>query len=332
MFDSTKCDLCGECLAKCQYLNFDYQKGAQEFNKLLQKEETEWLNSCITCFACNEYCPNGAKPFDLICQRIEERGGYVQAEALEKVRKQFIPQGDFKAAQATGPAISLCTVHSVVPRAFQGSLFEGVTFLKGRHYFCNVLFMHLGNMSLLRHRAETLINNYAQTGAKEVIFVHDDCYTFMTMVRDWGISLPFRPVHIFEYLLNYLKKHKKNLRRLNMRVAYQRPCASRYTPEKEWMLDEIFSLIGVERAERQYDRINALCCGQDLNGLMGARKGMDKFQEMNVLDALKNGARGMVFLCPMCLDALQAKCKEKKLTPYFITDFCGMALGESIFV
>jgi len=45
------------------------------------------------------------------------------------------------------------------------------------------------------------------------------------------------------------------------KIAYQRPCGSRYTPAKEQMLDELFELIGVERVVREYDREKALCCG-----------------------------------------------------------------------
>ena len=52
-----------------------------------------------------------------------------------------------------------------------------------------------------------------------------------------------------------------------MKVAYQRPCASRYTPEKDPLVNEIFELIGVERVEPSVrGRINALCCGVEVAG------------------------------------------------------------------
>jgi len=72
MFHEERCDFCGDCLAKCHYLPFDRKSGGEAFKKLVQGEKVEWLYDCVTCIACNEYCPKDARPFDLILQRMEE--------------------------------------------------------------------------------------------------------------------------------------------------------------------------------------------------------------------------------------------------------------------
>jgi hypothetical protein len=74
------------------------------------------------------------------------------------------------------------------------------------------------------------------------------------------------PVSIFEHLRDYLKAHPGETKKLNIKVACQRPCASRTTPEKDPLLDEIFAMIGVARVKRQYDGVNAICCGVELAG------------------------------------------------------------------
>ncbi len=120
---------------------------------------------------------------------------------------------------------------------------EGINLLKGKHYFCNVLFAHMGDESLILARLKIMVDNLAKSGAKEIVFVHDDCYAALKGIApEHGIEIPFRPVHLFEYLRDYLEGHKDQLRKLHMKVAYQRPCASRYTPEKDSLLDEIFDL------------------------------------------------------------------------------------------
>jgi len=127
----------------------------------------------------------------------------------------------------------------------------------------------MGNESILREGLKPLVDKYAALGAEEIIFAHDDCYALMAdAAPQYSVELPFKPVHIFEYLVRYLKSHPDKVKPLHWKVAYQRPCASRLTPGKEALLDEIFHLIGIERVARRYDRENALCCGQALKGFM----------------------------------------------------------------
>jgi Fe-S oxidoreductase len=67
-------------------------------------------------------------------------------------------------------------------------------------------------------------------------------------------------MHLFEYLRNYLRAHKKKVTKLGKKVAYHANCATRLIPEYEDFLDEVFELVGVERPDREYERLNAVCC------------------------------------------------------------------------
>jgi len=331
MFLESRCDFCGDCLAKCKYIDFDQQRGAGEFAKLVKGEPVDWLKKCITCFACNEYCPREARPFDLIVQRMEQAGNYVDANLLAAVQARFAARGDFQPPKVKGPVLSLCTIDAVMPQAFQGKLFEDMDIVKGRHYFCNVLFPHMGNESIMREGLKPLVDKYAALGVEEIIFAHDDCYALMIdAAPQYGVELPFKPVHIFEYLVRSLKQHHDEIKPLHWKVAYQRPCASRLTPGKEALLDEIFCLIGVERVARQYDRGDALCCGQALKGFMQRGEKYPGFQTLNIKDAADHAARAMTFLCPMCLDALGSSCRDAGLETYMISDLCRLALGERL--
>ncbi|MCX7817159.1 MAG: (Fe-S)-binding protein [Syntrophales bacterium] len=329
MFDVRKCDFCGECLESCLYLNFDKVSGGKALKNLYQFGEGAWLNKCITCFACNEFCTKGARPFDLILEHLGKRGDYVNSNVLSLIQERFSPKEPFQAPKVKGRILSLCTVAGNLPHPPEGRLFEGLELVRGRHFFCNVLFVHLGNKSIVQEKLPHLVEKYASFGCDEIIFMHDDCYTLMTdLAPQYGIELPFRPVHLFEYLRDKLQELKSNVKPLNVKVAYQRPCASRLTPWKEPLLDEIFHLIGVFRVNRTYDRENSMCCGQDLKGLVKRGDKFPYFQDDNVRDAVASGAQAMVFLCPMCLDALSDKCKTANLIPLMLTDICRLAIGE----
>jgi len=330
MFDRSKCDLCGECLMKCQYVDYGEKKAKEEIDKLIRGEPASIIKECITCVACNQYCEKGANPFDLINQRQEETGLFpVSDQALDMFSAADVMPTEVIPGQHGKPVMSLCTVGDLIPELFEGQLFEGMTFLKGGDYFCKIGWIHAGKESPVRDGAKAVVEKLAETNAKEIIFYHDDCYAMMaTKVKEYGIDLPFKPIHIIEYLLSYLKDHRNQIKKLNMKIAYQQPCASRYTPWKDEWLDELFHLIGVERVERQYDRINALCCGGTIVATNYERAG--RIKGMNIKDALDAGAEAMVFLCPICFLSLRRRAREAGLETIPISNLCRLALGEKL--
>jgi len=336
MFQQNRCDFCGECLARCYYLAISEDIAGQEFQKLVQGEEVSWLHDCITCFACNEYCSKDARPFDLILKRMEEDGTYFDLHLLKQVAERFAFHGEPRPVEVKNKAMSVCVMGGIIPWALQGQLFESIPLLQGRPYFCNVLFMHLGNEFIMKERLQKTVNNLAQSGAREIVFFHEDCYAlFQDLAPQYGVEVPFQVVHLFEYLRDNLLQKREKIAELEMKVAYQRPCASRYTPpEVEAVLDEVFDLIGIERVNRRYDGQDALCCGADagIPGLELKARGekLQPVQEKNIEDAVQNGAEALAYLCPMCFHALHQKGFEAGLKSYMVSDLCRLALGETL--
>jgi heterodisulfide reductase subunit C len=84
MFHPEKCTLCGQCLILCPYLTYPKEQAKEEFKKLIDGEPSVVTTMCVTCAACNMYCPEGANPFDLINKRQEETGTFQATDqALE---------------------------------------------------------------------------------------------------------------------------------------------------------------------------------------------------------------------------------------------------------
>jgi len=313
---------------KCQYVDFSKEKAKEEIDKLIKGEPASTIKECITCVACNQYCEKGANPFDLINQRQEETGLFeVSERSLDFFSAADMMPTKVISGQPGKPVMSLCVVGDSIPELFEGQLFEGMTFLKGGEYFCKIGWVHAGKESPVRDGAQAVVKKLAVTKAKEIVFYHDDCYAMMTAkVKEYGIDLPFQPIHIIEYLLNYLKDHKDQIKKLNMKIAYQQPCASRYTPWKDEWLDELFHIIGVERVKRKYDRINALCCATPI--VSTDRERASSTKNRNIKDALDAGAEAMVFLCPICFLSLRRRTREAGLDPIPLSNLCRLALGE----
>lgn len=326
MWDASKCNLCGDCLTKCLYINYDRDKAISDIKALMECKPADVVHKCITCCACREYCSTGADPLSLIINAIEKAGVFsIDEEALTKasfdIPTEVVPGDPAK------PALSICTMERYLPEGMlDGQLFHEMTFVKGGDYYCLIGWEHYGKESPIEKYAQRFIDNLASLN-KDIIFLHDDCYAMVhAKVIDYNIKVPFKYMHIFEYLRNYLNEHRRSITKLGKKIAYQQPCASRYTPEKSAFLDEIFELIGVERPPRKYERQTALCCTAPI---IGSRLDMAvEFQEKNVRDAIECGADALVTLCPVCDRVMRRPTGRLGLTKIYITDLCRIALGE----
>ncbi|RJP76762.1 MAG: (Fe-S)-binding protein [Desulfobacteraceae bacterium] len=326
MFQLEKCNLCGECLVQCQWMDVDLEQ-AVTWKKLMNAGEyVPGLDLCITCYACNEICPNNAKPFDLIAELQEKYCRFFPEDAIAATEKQYTFTGDLHGLPDTKRVMTTCVFGKDEAALIQGGLYD-LPRVGGKPYFCWVLFSHMGVESIQRKHARDLVDRLAKTGAEEVVCFHDDCYAMLARIAPgYGIDVPFRPVHLVEYLVEYVKKNMDRIRPVHMDIAYQRPCASRHTPEKEHFIDELFELVGVRRVERAYDREKALCCAA-VKMLLGIGDPAEA-QERNIMDAKESGAQAMVYLCPMCRNNLSAAAQKNELPFIFIGDLVRMALGE----
>ena len=329
MFTREKCDLCGDCLVLCPYVDYEREEAIEQFRRLMEGETPEIVGQCVTCVACNQFCEKGANPFDLILARQEETGVLNIPEQNTEVFRN-LPSTPSRVIEGDPgkPALSLCSVGDFIPGLFDGPLFEGMTVLKGGDYFCNVGWVHLGYETPVREGARRVVDNLAGSGAGEIVFYHDDCYALLAaMVKEYGVEVPFRPVHIIEYLLDYAKENEDRVKPLGMRVAYQQPCASRYTPWKDGQVDELFRLIGVERVKREYDRKFALCCGSPM--VPRDREKANSIKMRNIEDAVEHGAQAMAYLCPLCVLNLRKRADAAGLENHHIIELVKKSLGYS---
>jgi Fe-S oxidoreductase len=328
MFDETRCDLCGDCLVRCSYVEYDKERAAAEIKALIEGREAPILSRCITCYACNEYCPQQIRPFDLILERMEEFGSFPATPRIGASQEELYATHSPVRIDETGERIlSTCVFGRTESELFEGRLFEGLPKVRGRHFFCYILFDHLGAGSVTRKHIQGYVDNLAASGAKEVILFHDDCYSSLVdTAPSIGVSVPFRPVHIVEYLRDYLEAHSSEVTPLHLRVAYQRPCASRLSPGKEPAVDAVLQRIGVERVQRRYDRDNALCCSGAIAQFDAERAA--SIRARNLDDAREAGAEAMCYLCPVCRGVLAPDAQARGLGGYHIIELVRMSLGE----
>ena len=332
-FDKTKCASCKavSCLTKCQYMDFkDENEARNEWQKVINGEDSTVLTACTTCYACEEYCPFGNHPFYWIVEQQEAKGILpAPRPTVTMWINQCQPIGRFRVGKVEERALSNCFLpqfNSLV----KGKLFDniGLSTIYGQEFFCNAVYLHYAKASVIRNRLPQTIENIKKQGIKELICLHDECYgTFTSLASAYGFEVPFKPVHYYEYLFGRLEELRDLIKPLNIKAAYQRNCSARLSPQTDHCVDDIFGLIGVERVKREYDRENALCCAEIFRMASGPELA-DDVQKRNINDMTKFGAEYCVFNCPACWDSLAHKVVRQGIKPIHIIDLCKLAIGE----
>jgi len=334
-FDPTICEQCKtfECLVQCQYMSFNKKSAKKEKLAMLQGEDSRVLVDCLTCYACEEYCPYGNHPFYQIVD-LQEKKGILPAPApiIKQQITMMQPKGNIQRTQIKSPVVDMCAF-PMLSGCIRGSLFQGTSTISGIDTFCNIMWLHFAKNSVIRKRVpeviDTIQNNFLKpNNIHELICFHDECYgTFTQLAPAFGIDVPFTPIHLFDYLNRRLDELKTNIRPINEKIAYQRPCSNRLVPESDQWLDELFRKIGAERVDREYDRQNSLCCG----GVPRAQQRdelADDIQKRNLDDMQRFGVKYCVFNCPFCMFTLGEEVSARGIMPILVSDLCQTALGQ----
>ncbi len=338
-FDQNKCLNCEscDCLTRCQYMDLDAAAARQEMQKIIAGEESPVLRDCATCYACEEYCGRGNHPFYLIVSRQEALNLLPLPDPIVKRGIQMaVPfRGEPEIQPVQGTALNM-GVFSMLAHLARGKLFADLTVIstdsrKMFHYFCQLMYLHYGRISVINERLGKTIQTIAAHRADQVVHFHDECYgTYTSYAPAFGIEVPFKSIHLFEFLYERLTQLKDEIKPLNYKVAYQRPCSSRLCPEKHAFVDKIFDLIGVEHVRRRYMDQDALCCGSTIMAQKreGSRQRCLEIQQRNIEDMQEAGAQLCIFNCPACMQTLGKKVAEHGLMPLFMSDLCRLAIGE----
>ena len=339
MFDDSNCENCDSvaCLMKCQWIDFESKEEAKgEIMKMIDGEDSRVLSECVTCFACDEYCKKygyNSHPFDLFVNLQEKYDSHgINPSIIKMTVNRYKPHEELREGDIDPeePVLNKCAFVKSHAKHRKGQLFEDLQSVAGRDFFCNLLYHHIERDSVIMERTPKIKENIEEYGIKEMICFHDECYGLWASYAPRNdIEVPFKPIHLFEYIYGYLKDYESEIEPLNMKIAYQRNCSNRFIPETDEWVDKICDLIGLERVEREYDRENALCCAAPF-AFLGKKKLVRETQNKNVKDMLEHEAEACVFNCPMCMDTLGSKSSRKGLENYLLSDLCRMALGEEI--
>jgi len=318
-------------------MDIDRDTAKREILKIAHSEDSYVLHDCVTCYACEEYCPAHNHPFYLIAEKQEELDfPPLPRPLIQRGINIGVPfRGEPEINEVEGRVLNMGAFADHM-YLIQGKLFESLPVIstdprKMFHYFCQLMYLHYARTSVIKERLPKIIETIAKHKVTEVIFFHDECYgTYTSYCPAVGIDVPFKPVHFFEFLYNRLNELKNEIKLVDLKVAYQRPCSSRLSSDKLHFVADIFNLIGADYVRREYVDENALCCGGTIQGQRreGSRKRAAEVQKRNIEDMKNAGAEVCVFNCPACYQTLGEMVARNGIRPIFMSDLCRLAIGE----
>ncbi|MHA1488061.1 MAG: hypothetical protein ACTSSC_12945 [Promethearchaeota archaeon] len=183
-------------MTRCQWMEFsDVEEARVEKTKMINGEESRVLSDCVTCFACEEYCPYESHPFDLITELQEKYNSLnINPGIIESTVNRFAPhdQVRLKEIDPNKPVLNKCGLGKLNAKNLKGQLFENLQYVSGLDFFCNLMYHHYGRDSVIKERAPIILANIKAQGIKEMI----------TSVMDFTLHFVPETILIFHLPLN----------------------------------------------------------------------------------------------------------------------------------
>ena len=165
MFDESNCANCEniDCLMQCQWIEFENIEDARgEIIKMINGGDSRVLEECVTCFACDEYCPYNSHPFDLFVNLQEKHDAHgINPSIIENMVKRYEPHEELriKDIDPEKPVLNKCAFVKSHGKHMEGQLFDDLQYVAGRDFFCNLMYHHFERDSVIRERVPKIIEN-----------------------------------------------------------------------------------------------------------------------------------------------------------------------------
>lgn len=279
------CDLCGDCLVRCRYMDLSRAEAVEEMKRLIAGEPTRTVHrKCISCYACDAFCPHDCRPYELIIRSwhqryrgrgLPQRASYLMPASSSNFRSDMVgsmlpwERDLLRAWRETPPQGELVLYPGcnalTLPHLLQGPHMEGVTVSGGFDLCCGEMYFRMGLFDVVERSAEKLTRYYRGRDIGTMLFV---CPAGLNLFRNvlpgqFGAEFSFQTRYLGEYLLEKIDSGELELkRRFDRSVAVHDSCHARILGEEvTGSARRLYALMGLEMREMADDPAEGLCCG-----------------------------------------------------------------------
>jgi Fe-S oxidoreductase len=339
---------------KCPVMEMGEEEAKAEFGRLLKGETAPRVfGECTLCFNCNNYCPEGLRPYELILQRITEREDRKPALLAYFLNGMPAPSlfQDLYGALSYGEQ-EILRRWSEPPEASKDVLFVGCIgkslchdidnseVMKSLPKFgpsdvcCGELAYRGGVWDAYVDITERILARLGELETERLVCYCASCNNFLgnIMPKVYGKQLPFEVISLYQWLLERLQAGEVEVKRpLNLKAAIHESCyASELGPDFYEPLRRLYEAVGVEVVELEHNRDRALSCGaasivRNWNILNIMKEQNRKYREVK-----DSGAREMAVNCPGCYLTLATTSWLQGIKVHYMVDRLLWALGDDI--
>ncbi|MCE5333577.1 MAG: (Fe-S)-binding protein [Desulfobacteraceae bacterium] len=278
------CRGCGECLVNCRYMRFTRDQAVEEIRKINRGEtaSSRAVRDCMSCYACNRFCPNDAHPYERIHfawdARYRQEGLPMRASYLMPGRRpnfrQDLPfsarERELHARWASDmPPARTCLYPGcnllAMPLLATGAIFEVLPVWGRWDLCCGEMFFRMGLVEPVRGVAERLSSFYRDKPIDELVFVCPAGYNMFSHVlpEQFGAKFPFKITFFTDWFDHQLSRGRFNLSQgLSDAVVVHDSCHGRILGDAFMNGQrEFLRKLGLRIHETGLNRTHGLCCG-----------------------------------------------------------------------
>ncbi len=356
-YDFDSCQVCGECLSHCPVFDFTREEAQKEIERLRAGEPSIVLNWCTGCMACNKFCENDCKPYQLILdrwnQRYETRGipalvesilfyshpnitdavrGRYTQEELARVEKLEKAASDPESLKGAKDLLFFGCNQFLDPYITLSQLWEELpAFGNPGELCCGEPLYRLGLLDAASRQAERLTEYFSSFTNERLIMFCPAGYNMFTNVlpQKFRARFPFKVQYLGDWLWDRIQSREiKRRNPLNMRVTVQDSCHSRQLGEGFRSLNrQLIEWTGAEIVEMPRHGDRGLCCG--LSAAAGWYPNVLPTLFKALREAGRADAEALVAYCNGCLLTLAIGRRFYPGMPvYHAFELVQMAAGE----
>ncbi len=316
------CRECGTCLRECRYLGLSDEEAIAEIKKINRSEPSDVIENCVSCYACDAFCPEGAHPYERIHYAWDERyrkeGLPVRASYLTPGRRPNFRQ-DLrfddeerrlleKWSSPEPPAKTVlypgCNLRSL-PLLADGAIFDRLPVWGSWEHCCGEMFFRMGLLDRVEKTARDLTAFYEGKEVDEMVFACPACYNMFSNVlpKQFGARFGFKTTFFTDWFWREVDNGTITVReRISGRAAVHDSCHGRVLGA-DFMEKQRGGLrrLGLETRDTVPELKHGLCCGMASGARRYGISDLARYSSMGLSELDRTeGDFGLIY-CTGCL-------------------------------
>jgi Fe-S oxidoreductase len=322
-FAADKCTLCGECFTRCQYMDLTRGEAILEIKRLIEDRPTKSvLRECVSCYACDAFCPEDAGPYQLILEKwsrrydrdgLPVRAAYMLPYQVPNYRTDMVSEMSprekellttWKQTPAQGevlyPGCNLLTLPSLLDLG----VLDTLPVWGDWSLCCGEPFYRLGAFAVMEQIAAGLTEYYADKKITKMIFACPACLNMFRNVLPgrFGAKFDFECEYVAAWLLRRLDGGQIQVRRpLQRTVAVHDSCHGRILGDEIMeQTRELYARLGATIVNMKHHHEDGICCGIAAGCNRQMPQDIVRVGWRELREGVDTGAREMAIYCTGC--------------------------------